>query len=87
MLTETSPFAKMVHRGEWPSTIMALPINLTEAQLAYVLGVTVRTCQRRRAAAKKKGKPWIPHKKVGKSITYGRDDTLAFYGIDGRRAA
>jgi len=52
-----------------------------------VIGVTVRTLQRKRYDAKNKGRDWIPHKKVGKSIMYRRDDVHAHYGIVGRQAA
>jgi hypothetical protein len=81
-MLDASHFEKLVHRGQWPGTISALPLILTEKQLAHVLGLTVRTLQRRRY----EGRDWIPHKKVGKSITYRRDDVLTHYGIIRRQA-
>jgi hypothetical protein len=72
--------ATLVHRlpaGEWPGVPTDLPMSMTELQLAHVLGRSLRTLQRKRY----EGKGWIPHRKIGRSIYYLRDDVLAYYGI------
>jgi hypothetical protein len=82
-MLDASPFEKLVHRGEWPGRIDALPLIMAEKQVAHMLGVTVRTLQRKRYEARSKGRDWIAYKKVGKSIMYRRDDVLAHYGLVG----
>jgi hypothetical protein len=83
-MQEVSQFSKSVHRGLWPGTVTALPLFLTEPQLAHLLDRSVRTLQRNRRC---KGKAWIPYKKIGRSIVYGRNDVLAHFGFAGGQAA
>jgi hypothetical protein len=71
-----------VRRGEWPTAIDHLPLIITEAQLAHVLGEHVRTLQRRRSRSPGE---WIRFKRVGRQVLYARQDVLQFVG--GSKAA
>ena len=64
-----------VARGEWPTDIDQLPLFFTEAQLAYVLGIHVRTLQRRRSCSPDE---WIRFKRMGRQVLYARQDVLNF---------
>ena len=65
-------FTTLYPRGEWPSEVSDLPIFLTQAQLAHLRGVTVRTLQRDRRLGRS-----IPFAKMGKKVLYARADVLA----------
>jgi hypothetical protein len=82
-MLETTSFARSAHPGEWPGRIDALPLLLSEHQLARLLDRSVRTLQTKRY----KGVGWIPYMKVGRAVMYRRDDVLAYYGIVARQAA
>jgi len=58
--------------GEWPSDPNALPIFLTEPQLAHLLGKTVSTLRRRRRLGQS-----IPFRIVGRDVLCDREDVLA----------
>ena len=55
----------------WPSNPGDLPIFLTQAQLADLLAISIRTLERQRHDGES-----IPFRKVGRRILYGRDDVL-----------
>ena len=64
-------------RGEWPPTILDLPLILTDRQLAHLRDVTIRTLQRERRQGRA-----IPFRRVGRKIFYSRDDVLAFFAAE-----
>lgn len=65
-------FTTLYPRGEWPSEVSDLPLFLTQAQLAHLRGVTVRTLQRDRRLGRS-----IPFAKMGKKVLYARAHVLA----------
>jgi hypothetical protein len=73
--THSAPRVACRARGEWPSTVLDLPLVLSEAELAHVRGVSVRTLQRDRRRGR-----GIPYRRVGRKIFYAREAVLSHFG-------
>lgn len=56
----------------WPNAVSALPLFMTQRQLARLLHKSVRTLERDRIAG-----TGVPFRKMGKTVLYARDDVLS----------
>lgn len=63
---------RMAAAGAWPTSLDDLPLFMTQADLARLLGLSERTLERNR---QEDGA--IPFRKIGRKILYARADVLA----------